>query len=177
MSRTTFAVTLTVCSITEALASSLRPVPLHVRALKYDSPEYHAARELRRRFLREPLGLRLTSADVAGEDAQHHFGLFTEEPGSARSLVGVAIGKPDAEVPGGVRLRQVAVHADHRGQGLGRLLMSECEHLLAEYGYDRFILYARGEAVPFYDRCGYASTGDVTELIGMPHHRMEKRAH
>lgn len=149
--------------------------PLHVRPIEFGSPEYHAACELRRRFLREPLGLELTADDVAGEDAQHHFGLFLSEPGDAESLIGCLIGKPDAD-PSVVRLRQVVIHADWRGRGRGGRMLAEAERMLAERGYNRFVLYARNDAALFYKRYGYETTGDTAVLIGLEHLRMEKPA-
>lgn len=150
-----------------------------VRPIEYGSPEYRAACELRRRFLREPLGLELTAADVAGEDRQHHFGLFDEpradEATPGDLLLGNVIGKPDPDEPTWVRIRQMVVHGDRRGEGLGRTLLSGAERLLGERGFERFVLFARAEATPFYERCGYAATSDEVELIGLPHLRMEKR--
>ena len=175
-----------------------------VRPIDYDSPAYHAVRELRRRFLREPLGLELTAADVAGEAEQHHYGLFDEPnettgpaelrgpseapdaataPGGTPSpsgaplsdtLVGAVIGKPDPDDPASVRIRQMVVHADRRGEGLGRLLLTEAERLLSDRGYTRLVLYARPEAAGFYKRCGYQKTGATAELIGLEHLEMAK---
>lgn len=169
-----------------------------VLPIEYDSPEYHAARELRRGFLREPLGLPLSEEDIAGEESQHHFGLFEDDarqenvagagataPGgppspaggsgdTTEALIGAVIGKPDPDDPAAVRIRQMVVHADRRERGLGRLLLTEAETLLAERGYRRVVLYARDEAIGFYERCGYRQTGETAELIGLEHHRMEK---
>ena len=141
-----------------------------VRPLEYGSAEYVAARELRRRFLREPIGLDLTAEDTAGEASQHHFGLFNE----AGDLLGGVIGKADPEQAGVVRIRQMVVDEAHRDRGLGRRLLLAAEGLLADEGFTRSILFARPEAAAFYERCGYAYTGDRAELIGFTHHRMEK---
>lgn len=142
---------------------------MHVRPIEHGSAEYDAYCDLRRRFLREPLGLELTEGDVEGEDAQHLFGLFDD----TGRLLGGLIGKPENE-PATVRLRQVVVHADRRGAGLGRRLMDACERRLVELGYARCVLYARGEAAAFYERCGYTATGVTRELIGLDHQEMVK---
>ncbi len=136
-----------------------------VRSIEYGSAEYAQACELRRRFLREPLGLELTEADVAGDDSQHHFGLFDQ----GGSLIGNVTGKPDPDDAITVRIRQMVIDERRRERGLGRRLLTEAERLLAERGFKRSILYARDEAAPFYERCGYQDTGENAELIGLPH--------
>ena len=148
---------------------------MQVRSIDHGSAEYRAACELRHRFLREPLGLRLTDDDVAGEETQHHFGLFVTEGGAER-LVGGVIGAPDPVDPPTVRIRQMVVHEADRGRGLGRVLLAGAEAALAERGFSRFVLYARPEATGFYERCGYSATGETAELIGLEHLRMAKGA-
>lgn len=144
-----------------------------VRPIEFGSAEYQEACDLRRRFLREPLGLELSASDVAGEESQHHYGLFDDSDGSG-TLIGNVVGKPDPDDAVTVRIRQMVVDESRRGGGLGRELLSGAEALLAEKGFRRSILYARDEAVPFYERCGYLDTGENAVLIGMPHRRMRK---
>lgn len=147
-----------------------------VRPIEFGSVDYESAKELRRRFLREPLGLDLSPADLAGEELQHHFGLFDSAttPAAADLLLGAVTGKPDPDDALTVRIRQMVIDAERRGAGLGRRLLVGAERLLAARGFERSILYARDEAVPFYERCGYLDTGENAMLIGLPHHRMRK---
>lgn len=150
-----------------------------VRPIEFGSAEYAAFCELRRRFLREPLGLELTAHDVEGEDRQHLFGLFREAPGDAASLVGGLAARPEPRGvidPAGqaVRLRQVVVHDEWRSRGHGSLMLREAERLLAERGVTEATLWARGEAVEFYLRNGYRGTGERQTLIGLEHERLEK---
>lgn len=142
-----------------------------VRSLEFDSAEYWDARELRLRLLREPLGLPLSAEDTAGEAVQHHFGLLDD----GDRLIGCVVGKPDPYDPSGVRIRQMAIAETHRGQGNGRRLLLSAEAALFERGFRTSTLYARAEAAPFYERCGYRLTGETTQLIGLPHLRMQKR--
>ena len=150
---------------------------MHVRPIKYGSLEYAAYCDLRHRFLREPLGLRLTPHDVEGEEAQHLYGLFTDEPGNVTTLIGGLIGKaddgaaPQAET---VRIRQVVVSPEWRAQGAGRELLLQSERLLLKEGFRRFALYSREDAVGFYLRNGYQQTGIKAELIGLEHELLEK---
>jgi ribosomal protein S18 acetylase RimI-like enzyme len=151
---------------------------LHVRPIKYGSLEYAAYCDLRHRFLREPLGLRLTPHDVEGEETQYVYGLFTEEPGNVTHLIGGLIGRDDdAADPQAdtIRIRQVVVSVEWRGQGAGRELLLQSERLLAKEGFRRFVLFAREDAVGFYLRNGYHRTGEKAELIGLEHELLEKR--
>ncbi len=150
--------------------------PPFVEEFPHGSEAYHDACALRHTFLRLPLGLQLTAADKADDFAQLHFGLFTQAGRKKnRLLIGGCICKPleDAKAKT-IQFRQVVIDEAWRSQGLGHQLMRETEELLAEKGFAQFILYARDEAVPFYERCGYQQTGETVELIGLPHHRMEK---
>ncbi len=117
-----------------------------------------------------PLGLGLSAKDVAREEFQYHYGLFDDDG----TLIGNVIGKPDPDDTITVRIRQMVVDDAYRGRGCGRQLLAGAEQLLAERGFVRTILYARDEAVPFYERCGYVNTGENAVLIGLPHHRMRK---
>lgn len=148
---------------------------MEVRPFDFGSEEYRAALVLRDRFLRAPLGLRLTEHDTVGEEDQHHYGLFTLEA-SGDCLIGALIGKPlPDEGDDVVQLRQVVIEETWRGRGAGRSLMIGAEAKLAALGYLRFVLYAREEAAPFYVKFGYERTGQTRELIGLEHWRMEKR--
>ncbi|QDV75949.1 GNAT family N-acetyltransferase [Botrimarina mediterranea] len=152
---------------------------MHVRPIQFGSLEYAAYCDLRHRFLREPLGLRLTPHDVEGEETQHLYGLFTEEPGNVTHLIGGLIGKADDDATpraDTVRLRQVVVSPDWRSQGAGRQLLLQSEQLLVKEGFRRFALYAREDAVGFYLRNGYQPTGKRAELIGLEHELLEKYA-
>lgn len=156
-------------------ACSLPPKVL-ARPFEYGSADYEAAKDLRRRFLREPLGLELTAEDVAGEESQHHYGLFAagDPPAPDGLLLGSVIGLPDPDDRSVVRIRQMVVHCDWRSRGAGRQLLAEAERRLAELGFTRCVLFARENATPFYERCGYHLTGGEKELIGLRHLQMAK---
>ncbi|QDT70214.1 putative N-acetyltransferase YjcF [Planctomycetes bacterium MalM25] len=147
---------------------------MHVRSITHGSDEYRLACDLRHRFLRVPLGLVLTAKDVAREEFQYHYGLFEGDPGDEGALLGSVSGKPDPDDTITVRIRQMVVDDAHRGRGCGRALLTGAERLLAERGFRRSILYAREEAAPFYERCGYVDTNENAVLIGLPHRRMRK---
>ena len=81
-----------------------------------------------------------------------------------RELVAIA---PDGRVIGGAgftpqpgesgcaRIRRVFVHPDFAGRGLGRRLISEVERRASELAFERFVVFASLNAVPFYEKLGY----------------------
>ncbi len=145
---------------------------MQIRSLEYASPDYFSSVELRKKFLREPLGLELTEADTAPDADQHHFGIYNE----TGKLVGSAIGMPLPEKgPDVVRIRQVVVDEAWRAKQVGRQLMLGVEKLLSEMGFTHFELYAREEAAPFYKKCGYQPTGATEVLIGIEHEHFTKQ--
>ncbi|WP_311043612.1 GNAT family N-acetyltransferase [Rhizobium lentis] len=53
-------------------------------------------------------------------------------------------------------VRLVAIRRDYQRQGLGRILMCEVEKLSAKHGLCRLELHAAPDAVPFYEKLGWA---------------------
>jgi len=71
-------------------------------------------------------------------------------------------------------MRQVAVAAEWQRQGIGTALVEYAEAVARKVGYRRMILHARQEAVPFYERLGYARIGGRFEEVTILHWAMEK---
>ena len=71
---------------------------------------------------------------------------------------------------------RVVVLPEHRGQGLGKRVMSEAENWIRDLGYTVSVIESRDVAVGFYRKLGYAVTdpdlvhGDTFDCI-----RMEKK--
>lgn len=148
---------------------------LFVEEFQYGSAAYRDACTLRHAFLRLPLGLELTAADTADDADQLHFGLFTKDDEGKQLLLGGCICKPVEGTINTMQFRQVVIDEAWRSRGLGYQLMLDTEKLLTQQSYSQFLLYAREEAVPFYEHCGYQQTGETVELIGISHFRMVKR--
>ena len=55
-------------------------------------------------------------------------------------------------------LGRVVVLPGYRGQGLGRLAVSEAEKWAAECGFGEILIDSRTVAVPFYEKLGYTVT-------------------
>ena len=71
-------------------------------------------------------------------------------------------------------MRQVAVATEYQGQGVGGLLVDECERWSRKNGFTRIELNARETAVHFYDRLGYHVEAEPFVEVGIPHRRMFK---
>lgn len=141
---------------------------LRLAEVAYGSNCYLELVEFRRRILRTPLGLDFTPRQLADEQADIHIAARLEG-----ELVGcVVLTAVDTSV---VRLRQMAVHPDHQGCGVGARIVAFAEALAAERGYRDIALNARESAVRFYERAGYVATGEVFIEVTIPHQKMAKR--
>ncbi|NNC88377.1 MAG: GNAT family N-acetyltransferase [Akkermansiaceae bacterium] len=138
-----------------------------MQKLEFGSPEYEEALALRRRVLRDPLGIFWTPEEKAMEPGEWQFAGFDDGAVvacvSARWLEGRR-----------VKVRQMAVAPDRQRSGLGRAIMGAVEARLVEEGAAGFELHAREEAVGFYEKLGYTRVGGRFEEVGIPHWKMEK---
>ncbi|MDO3434202.1 GNAT family N-acetyltransferase [Rhizobium sp. CBN3] len=123
---------------------------IELRQVK-ESEEWQAYHAIRRHVLCELRGL-------DGYDDRHP---DEHKPGNIPLLLwkdGLALGTVRLDLSndktGVVRL--VAIMPDYQRQGLGRILMSEVERLSAEHGLKRLEVHAAPDAVPFYDKLGWA---------------------
>ncbi len=136
--------------------------------IDYGTKRYRALVAFRRRILRTPLGLDFTAEQLAAERADVHVGAYLDG-----ELVGCVV---LTDVDGSTaKLRQMAVHPDHQGRGVGARIVAFAERLAAERGCRDIVLHARESAVGFYERAGYAATGEVFTEVTIPHRRMVKR--
>ncbi len=74
------------------------------------------------------------------------------------------------------KIGRMAVLKEHRGEGLGALVLAALEREGASRGIVLFKLSAQLSARGFYDRAGYTAVGDVYDEVGIPHVAMEKPA-
>lgn len=80
-------------------------------------------------------------------------------------------------VPGDgyAKVGRMAVLGPHRGRGIGAAVLAALEREAAARGIGMVRLSAQLAARGFYERAGYAATGDVYDEVGIPHIAMEKR--
>jgi hypothetical protein len=138
------------------------------REIAFGTPEYRLALRLRDEVLRKPLGLSLEDEDLDAEGGELHFGLFLPDG----ALVACAAAAPLS--PTEAKIRQMAVAAPRRGEGLGRRLLDGIEKDLRARGFTRFVLNARSTAVGFYEKLGYAVVGGEFLDHAIPHFGMVK---
>lgn len=141
---------------------------MKVIEIEWCSPEYQSALELRHEVLRAPLGLKLTAEELDGEHGQLHFGVYDGD-----DLIATLVARPLSTAQ--IQLRQMAVHPDRQGCGVGRFLIEHCEANLRERGFQEITLNSRVTAVPFYEKLGYETEGDVFREISLEHQKMVKQ--
>ncbi|MGD9502984.1 MAG: GNAT family N-acetyltransferase, partial [Methyloceanibacter sp.] len=123
---------------------------------------------LREATLRAPLGLSLTPVELADDACRHHFCVV-----SRGAVVGSVSMKPlDRNT---VQLRQMAVAAERRLEGIGTRLLACGEGWAEAQGYRTIVLNARLGADGFYARLGYRAEGEPFAENTLPHIRMVKR--
>lgn len=133
----------------------------------HGSKVYTQSLALRYEVLRKPLGLMFNPNGFPQENKEWHLGVMC-----ADWLVACLIMTPE---PGGkAKMRQVAVHEEWQGLGVGKRLVAFAEKMCEERGVRHIHLNARETAVPFYLTMGYQVVGDRFEEVGIPHFRMEK---
>lgn len=69
---------------------------------------------------------------------------------------------------------RVAVLSDWRGQGVGAALLTRLVDLARAQGHARVLLNAQAQAMPFYERLGFAPTGEAFVEAGIPHVTMQR---
>jgi predicted GNAT family N-acyltransferase len=79
------------------------------------------------------------------------------------------------EVDGVAKIERVAVHANHRGRGLGTRLMESVETAARDQGHGEAHLHAQTSVESFYQSLGYETVSDEFEQAGIPHVEMVKR--
>ncbi len=140
--------------------TAIRPAP-------HGSADYERALALRRRWLREPLGLDFTPAELAADAESFHIVAADGE-----QIVGNVTLTPGPD--GVLKLRQMIVEPSLQRQSLGRLLVEAAEALGRERGFRAIHLHARNSAIGFYERCGYEAFGEGFVEVTLPHRAMRK---
>ncbi len=148
-----------------------------IREVPYGSDLYRLMLDFRDAELRRPLGMALTAADQADEEAQRHFAAVLDGESDPQLCASVVMKPlpPEPGRPARAKLRQMAVAPAFRGLGLGRRLVRFAEAAMAAGDIAEVELGARESAVGFYERLGYAVVGDPFTEVGQPHRPMRRR--
>ena len=137
------------------------------REFHLGTKEYEQAIQLREAVLRIPLGLTLTEGELADEPNCCHLGGFEGE----RMIAVLLLRSLDGET---VKMRQVAVHPEFQHVGMGSQLVAFAERFAKERGFTRMVAHARGTAVDFYRKAGYATVGEEFIEQTIPHRLVTK---
>jgi len=71
------------------------------------------------------------------------------------------------------RIGRMAVLAAYRRQGVGRQMLTKLIAMGRSLGLERLVLSSQCQAVPFYERMGFITTGSVYIEAGIDHQWME----
>ena len=136
------------------------------KVIAYKSSEWREAVSLRELVLRSSLGINFSDEELEAEKDHIQIGGFT-----GKDLVATAV-----LVPEGIRLKmqRVAVDEKLRNQGIGSKMISYCEALAKERGFEHIYCHARDSAVNFYTNNHYSPEGAYFIEDGIPHLRMSK---
>lgn len=131
------------------------------------SAEHAAARALRYRVLRAPLGMPPGSEENPAEARCLH---LVARAGD--DVVGCLIFRVDPGATG--QLMQMAVAPERHGEGVGARLVRELERRLVAEGVHEVTMHAREVARGFYERLGYEVVGAPFFEVGLPHRAMRR---
>jgi len=138
------------------------------RKIEFGSREHMQSLQLRNEFLRRPAGLPALDFFPEEEKDWQHFVIMNED-GKVVGCV-VAVKKSDTMV----RLRQMAVHKNYQGQGIGKSLLLFTEKELQKTGFELIVIHARKAAAGFYENSGYKYQGGEFIEVSIPHVAMTK---
>lgn len=140
---------------------------IHIQQVNTTDEIYQQVWQLREDILRKPIGLSLRNEDLSA-DADDIILVAL----SNGSVVGCLMLQHIDNAT--IKLRQMAVHNEWQGQGIGRQLVGVAEQMALARGYNVIKLHARKEATGFYLSMGYYFVGDEFTEVGIPHFIMQK---
>lgn len=140
-----------------------------IRMFSYQTDDYGRSLVFRNAVLRIPLGQDLFAEDTTCDKHDFHFGMFD----SADRFAGILIlTKLDEKT---IKMRQVGIREDLRGQGFGKQLVAYAEAYARELGFQKIVLNARKNAIAFYLSMSYNAEGEEFFEVGIPHQKMSKQ--
>ena len=137
--------------------------------IQYGSDLYNEEIKLRDKVLRAPLGLKFSKEDLSSEKNELRYGILDSNGGLTACLLIRILSSSKA------KLRQMAVKEELRGKGIGRELVQKVESELKKKNFTSIELNARIYAKMFYEKLGYAPSGETFTEVGIPHVKMVKK--
>ena len=74
------------------------------------------------------------------------------------------------------RICRVAIRKEFRGLGLGKKMIELVEKEVFKLGIKKIFLNGQVPSIPFYEKCGYESVGNVFFEANIPHKKMIKKS-
>jgi N-acetylglutamate synthase-like GNAT family acetyltransferase len=139
-----------------------------LKQIDHGSKEYQQMVTLRLDILRKPLGLSFTNEELAKEKDDILIGAFDED----KILACCLLTQVDNAT---IKLRQMAVHNNVQGKGIGASMMSFAETVARDRGYKKLMMHARNTAIGFYEKFDFKVNGSEFIEVNVPHHIMEKK--
>ena len=79
-------------------------------------------------------------------------------------LVGYVLGESQSLHPTWIEIRSLAIHPDHRGQGLGTLLLANLKQVTVELDYQGILLQSPDELLSYFEMNGFVEE-EVPEAL------------
>ena len=79
-------------------------------------------------------------------------------------LVGYVLGESQSLHPTWIEIRSLAIHPDHRGQGLGTLLLASLKQVAVEGGYEYLRLTCPDDLLSYFEMNGFVEE-EVPEVL------------
>ena len=143
-------------------------VTMQIKILRANSPEYEAMIDLRMKVLLDPIGIPRSYVNTEKEANDILIGAFNQD-----KLIGCCILTQIDDRT--LQLRQMAVDTALQKKGVGAAIVASAEEIAKEKAYKTLMMHARDNVIPFYQKCGYAVSGEPFVEVGIGHHRMEKQ--
>lgn len=141
---------------------------LHITEINTQSKEYPQLLEFRNQWLRKPIGLNLMEEDLSDDEKGWILIVLDEE-----EIMGCIMLHPLTEKL--IKFRQMAIHPNLQGKGIGSTLLEDAEQLAKEKGFEKIVLHARNTAIGFYEKAGYQSISEPFTEVTIPHILMKKQ--
>jgi N-acetylglutamate synthase-like GNAT family acetyltransferase len=138
-----------------------------LKQIQHGSDDYKKMVALRLAVLRKPLGLSFTNEELEKEKIDILIGAFEEDKILACCML-VAVEKAT------LKLRQMAVHNNLQGKGIGASMVNFAETVARDKGFKKITMHARKTAIGFYEKLGYERIGNEFLEVTVPHVVMEK---
>lgn len=131
------------------------------------SEEYQDALAIRRRVFIEEQGVPPHLELDEFEKEAVHFVVYDEQHP-------IGAGRFRKYEKGVAKVERICILPNFRGRHLGNLLMDEIEHVAKQQDYTMVRLNSQSNAIPFYEKRGYAITSPEFMDAGIPHRVMTK---